>query len=260
MNLKDKIILVTKSASECKNSLQKLIDEGAELIYFPTIKIIPVYTHENIIELIDNIREFEYIIFTSANAVDIFSEIIEKYNLDLSRTKIAVVGKATAEACRTRGLYIHLIPEEFNARGLIKKFSEIGINNQKILIPGSLLSREELKLGLTELGADVKTLLIYDVVTNDLNELKNEYQIITSKKPDILIFTSPSSFENYIKLVNINDMRNYFNNTVVCAIGPTTEFEIRSYDVNVNIVPEMYTLEGVADAIIKYLNVSKNVS
>ncbi|MCX7797606.1 MAG: uroporphyrinogen-III synthase [Melioribacter sp.] len=253
-------VLVTKSEKEAKHSLSRLINEGADLIFFPTIKIKPIYTKDDFTDLIVEPHQFDYIIFTSANAVEVFSGIISEYKLDLSKTKIAVVGKVTAEECRSRGLYIHLIPEEYSAKGLIKKFSEIGIYNKKILIPGSALSREDLKIGLTELGAKVVSIPIYDVVTNDISELKNDYEKILAKKPNVFIFTSPSSFENYLKLLNINQPEVYFEKTVVCAIGPTTEFEIESCNVKVNIVPKIYSLEGLADAILEYFNLSKNIA
>lgn len=259
-NLLNKKILVTKSQSASKNSLRLLKECGAEIIYLPTIKIIPIYNSQNLNDIITNPYQFEYIIFTSGNTVQIFTEMIAKYKIDLSKTKIAVVGKSTAEVCRENGIYIHIIPEEFSAKGLIKKFSEIGIYNKNILIPGSSLSREELKLGLSELGANVTSLPIYDVVTNDLTEIENEYQSVIKQKPDIFIFTSPSSFENYMKLLHIDKPDDYFTNKIICAIGPTTEFEIRSYGLTVNIVPKNYSLEGISEAIIKYFNVSSNIT
>lgn len=256
----NKKILVTKSKEESKNSLRILSDAGAEIIFFPTIKIEPSYKNLDLSELISNPHKYDYIIFTSANAVQVFSEMLSEYKYDLSKTKIAVVGKATAEECRSHGIYLHIIPEEFSARGLIKKFSEIGIDGKNILIPGSSLSREDLKLGLTELGANVLTLPIYDVVINEQIRNEHEYQFVINNKPDIFIFTSPSSFENYIKLLNIENVSEYFQNKIVCAIGPTTEFEIRSYGINVNVVPSVYTLEGVSEALIEFLKASENLA
>lgn len=259
-SLQNKKILITKSLAESVNSLRLLKDLGAEIIFFPTIKIKPIYSSLDISDLISNPHQYEYIIFTSVNAVQVFSEMISEYKIDLSKTKIAVVGRTTAEVCRNYGFYIHLIPEEFNAKGLIKKFSEIGVNNKKILIPGSALSRDELKIGLTELGAEVIPLPIYDVVMNDLTELGNEYQSIITKKPDVFIFTSPSSFENYLKLLNIDNPEEYFTNTIICVIGPTTEFEIRSYGITVNVVPRVYTLEGICEAIVEFFKSTETIA
>ncbi len=259
MKLSTKKILITKSQEEAQDSLNLLISNGAEIIYFPTIKIKPIYNAKSISQLISNPYQYEYIIFTSANAVELFHKIITEFKIDLSRTKIAVIGKATAETCTSYGLYIHLIPEEYSSKGLIKKFSELDIYNKKILIPGSALSREDLKLGLSELGAVVDFIPIYDVVANDLSELKTEYEKISKEKPDVFIFTSPSSFENYLKLLDINEPQSYFENKIVCAIGPTTEFEIRSYEVVVNIVPAKYTLEGISEALIGYFSSTENM-
>ena len=259
-SLSNKIILVTKSKEESRNSLRMLSDAGAEIIFFPTIKIEHSYKNLDLSELISNPHQYEYIIFTSANAAQVFSEMMNEYKFDLSKTKIAVVGGATASVCRSLGIYIHIIPEEYSAKGLIKKFSEIGIDGKKILIPGSALSREELKIGLTQLGAEVISLPIYDVVINDLNELKIEYEKIINQKPDVFVFTSPSSFENYLKLLNIDKPEEYFLNKIICAIGPTTEFEIRSYGITVNIVPKIYTLEGISEAIIEFFKATENMA
>ena len=71
----------------------------------------------------------------------------------------------------------------------------------------------------------------------------------------MFIFTSPSTFENFLqiasKLVGTNPVK-YFTGYDVAAIGPTTRAAIESRNVEVNIMPKEYTLEGLTKAIIEY--------
>jgi uroporphyrinogen-III synthase len=258
--LKGKKILITKSEEDCGTVFNNLTAMGAEFIYFPTIKILPVYNSLDLSGLVSNSDHFDYIVFTSPNAVDVFSKLVDEYKPDLTRTKVAVVGSSTAESCRAHGIYIHIIPEEFSVRGLIKKFSEINLSEEKILIPGSSISGYELMNGLTNLGASVIKMNIYDTVYNEQDDLKNEINIILNSKPDLFAFTSPSSFNGFIKILNLENYHNYFQGSVICAIGITTEDAIKNLGVTVNIVPNTFSLRGIAEAINTFYSTTFNIA
>lgn len=258
--LKNKKILITKSAEDCGAVFNNLIAMGAQFIYFPTIKIVPTYNSLDLSGLVSNSDHFDYIVFTSSNSVDVFSKLVNEYKPDLTRTKVAAVGETTAEACRSHGIYIHIIPEEFSARGLLKRFSEIDITDKKILIPGSSISSDELKNGLSAFGATVVKLNIYDTVINDPENLKNEIDTLNSIKPDLFVFTSPSSFNGFIKILNLDDYKNYFQDRIICAIGTTTEESIRNNGITVNIVPGSFSLRGIAESIATFYSKTFNVA
>lgn len=257
--IKDKRILITKSAENCGMVFNELILLGAEMIYFPTIKIVPTYNSLDLTELVSNSVQYDYVVFTSANAVDVFSNLVAEYKPDLSRTKVAVIGNGTAEACRTHGIFVHLIPGEFSAQGLLKRFSEMDIKESKILIPCSSIAREELSIGLTELGAEVDNLRIYDTVFASPAELESEAKIISERKPDLFVFTSPSSFQGFKNILNIGSIQNYFSDKIICAIGSTTEDAIVRLGLTVNIIPENFSLRGIAESIKAYYSRTYNL-
>lgn len=258
-HINGKRILITKSAENCNSVFNNLISSGAEIVYFPTIKIIPTYNSLDLSDLISNSVQYDYIIFTSPNAVNVFSNLVAEYKPDLSRTKVAVIGNGTAEACRAHGIFVHLIPTEFSAKGLLNRFSEMDIKESKFLIPCSSITREELHIGLTELGADVKNLHIYDTVFTTQAELESEIKIINERKPDLFVFTSPSSFFGFKNILNIESIQNYFSDKIICAIGTTTEEAIRTLGITVNIVPNNFSLRGIAEAIINYYSTTHNM-
>lgn len=258
--LKGKKILITKSAEDCGPAFSKLISMGAEIIYFPTIKIIPTYNSLDLTELILGAKHYDYVIFTSPNAVDVFARLVAEYKPDFSRTKVAVVGSSTADVCREHGIYVHLIPQEFNSKGLLNKFSGTDIKDKKILLPLSLIAGTDLQNGLDELGAEVTRLNIYDTITNDEDNLQLELENILKNKPDLFVFTSPSSYSGFIKILKLEDYQKYFQGNIICAIGTTTEEAVRNSGVNVNIVPGNFSLHGISEAISTYYSRSYNIA
>ena len=258
-SLKNKTILITKRESDAGKFVQPLIEEGAKIIYFPTIKIIPKTDSSDLSGILNRFEEFDYLIFTSTNAAEVFAELAENYSLDLTKIKIAAVGLRTADECRSLGMKIDILPDEFSSKGLIKKFSGIDVIEKKIFIPGSALSNDDLKLGLTELSAQVVTLPVYDVISNDFADLAKEHGEVLKHQPDVYIFTSPSSFNNFVSIMKITNTADYFKNSILCSIGTTTESAISSSGVTVHIIPKEFSLQGISEAIIKYFHTTVNM-
>ncbi len=259
-SLKNKTILITKSEAECKKNLDFLRHEDAELIFCPTIKILPATNSPELDDALKMFNQFDYLVLTSANAVEVFFDIATKKRLNLSKIKIATVGKSTADECESVGIRVDILPDEFSSKGLIEKFYDFNLVDKKIFIPGSSLSSGELNLGLSELGAQVYSVPVYDVVPNDLSNLKNEHKKIQKKHPNVFVFTSPSSFNNFLKIMSVTDSDKYFGTSTICAIGTTTENAIREKGLAVHIVPEIFSLQGISEAIIKYFQITANIA
>lgn len=256
----NKTILVTKAKVDAGKHFESLLNEGARIIYFPTIKIQHISDSIELNHSLEQFEKYDWIVFTSANAVESFFAIAKQRNLDLSCVKVATVGSETAECCTEHNLEVSLVPAEFSAAGLLKEFSKINVIDKKIFIPSSSLSRKDLNVGLAELGAEVTSVPTYEVLENDLNGLSDELTQIQNERPDIFVFTSPSSFGNYLSLLKIEDAESYFYKAVICSIGKTTEAAINAYGINVNIVPELFSLRGVEEAIKKYFRVTQNIA
>ncbi|MFA3782381.1 uroporphyrinogen-III synthase [Melioribacteraceae bacterium 4301-Me] len=249
--LKNKTILITKEL-EGDNSLISLTNAGANIIYFPTIKILPFKNNEALDKALQNFSCYDYLIFTSANAAEIFFEYSKNYNINLANSKIVAVGKKTSNACKSLGMKVSLIPNNFSANGIIELFRDENIVKKRILIPCSAIADKNLKKELNELGAKVDAIPIYDVEVNDKSKLTETINFIIKQKPDVFIFTSPSTFKAFLTLMELSNPTVYFNNTLVAAIGPTTETAIKEYKVTVNIIPKKSTLEDLEKAIIEY--------
>jgi uroporphyrinogen III methyltransferase/synthase len=68
----------------------------------------------------------------------------------------------------------------------------------------------------------------------------------------LFIFTSPSTFENFLQIADVKNPFQYFSKYDIAAIGPTTKEAIESKKVKVKILPDEFTIHGLTKKIVEY--------
>ena len=96
-----------------------------------------------------------------------------------------------------------IVPEKFSAGGILNELARFNPAGKKILLPSSSLARDELKNGLISLGAEVSSIPVYNVILPLVKNLETIIKKLNKVKPDVFLFTSPSSFNNYLQLLNL---------------------------------------------------------
>ena len=132
----------------------------------------------------------------------------------------------------------------------MKNSRNLDLQDKKILIPGSAISRDELRNGLNELGADVNFIPVYDVDVPKKEEVTGGF--FNLEELNLLAFTSPSAFRNFLEIFEIKNIKDFFDEKVIAAIGPTTEAVIAENGLETKIVPEEFTIQGLEKAIVIY--------
>lgn len=251
--LQNKTIVISRDEKKKSEEINKLEVLGAEVIPIACFDIKTNYTlPEETAELLKH--KFDYIIFTSVNAVNSLIDLLKFFeiNIDFSKSVIASVGKKTSDELNRRGIKVSITPEKFTSAGLTERLLKENLSGKKILFPASSLTANGMLEALTNAGAEVISFIAYhnefpstETVQINLNKLQN-------KKPDAFIFTSPSSFNNFLQIFKNNV--NPFGSGVITAIGPATLESIESAGFKAQIVPEVHTLNGVINSLIKFYN------
>lgn len=248
-------IVVTGSEDKREETIKLFSFLNAETIFFPAIKIIPIVETAPLLEalLIDRI---DFIVFPSANSVKVFKELSLTQNFErfITNCHITAIGNKTAEACKQNGIKVDLIPNQFNAASAAEELIKIGVKGKRVLVLQSVIGREELKIKLRTAGANVFVVAIYNNILPEKNEVEKEIKLIEEKNPTWWVFTSPSAFNNSIKLLNIKDEKEYFQTKKIAVIGTTTAEEINSRNLKVDIIPEEFSLQGIVNSLTKYFN------
>ena len=154
--------------------------------------------------------------------------------------------------CEKYRIPINIIPKNFSSEGVIFELLKFKLNKKIIFIPRSAIGSEELPGGLEELGAIIKSVPVYNVSFPSEESIAPFIENLKKNRPDLYIFTSPSTFENFLQILKIAQPADYFSGALIAAIGPTTRIAIESRRLKVNIIPDEYTIEGLAKAIVNY--------
>jgi Uroporphyrinogen-III synthase len=251
--LKGKKIIIARAGGQSAETENLFLKAGAELIVLNVSEICRPEEWNNFDDIVKN-GVFEYLIFTSVNAVEMFMLRIKELSLDVNFSKLVViaVGKKTLETCNKYSIPVSLVPKEFSGEGIIKELENSRVKDKVIFIPRSALAADDLPEGLRRLGAIVKTAVVYNVVFPKAESVKNEIEKIKKGRADLVIFTAPSSFYNFLQLNNITAPKEYFAEIVVAVIGKTTKRAVEEKGVLVKIIPKEQTMSGLYEAVNKY--------
>ena len=223
---------------------------------FPTLEITPPNNWDKFDEVILSNQKIDFIVFTSAHAVSMFikrsNELDRK--IDLNKINVVAVGNKTKSVCEEYHIKVDTVPKKFTGEGVVEELSKFDLKDKLIFIPRSAIGREGLPNGLEELGAKIIAVPVYNVSLPSKETIKESVEQLNSVKPDVFIFTSPSTFENFLIIMNINNPVSFFKNYDVAAIGPTTKSAIENSKVKVSIMPEEFTIKGLANKMIDFYN------
>ncbi len=247
--LNKKRIVVTRAKKQAENFVSQLEELGAEVILFPTIEIIPLIT-DDLLKAIKNIAQYEWLIFTSTNSVEIFFDNFFEHDIidEIKKINIAVVGKKISKALNKIGLEHTLMPEKYTSEKLAELFIDIDIKDKNILIPGSKISINTLQIKLKELGANVDFIPIYDTIKPSNKSLESINESI--KNIDYITFTSPSSVNNFFEITKEYDLTDLTKQAKIICIGPVTQDAIGQNLKNKYLMPDEHTIEGIIKSII----------
>ncbi len=242
-----KRIIITRSRDQASVFAEMLIDRGATTIEFPTIDVVPPASWDELDSAIQSIETFNWLIFTSTNAVKFFMERLRSLNKDLRILKgvsICTVGPKTSESLESYGLRADLIPAEFKAEGVLAALGGVKVRGLKFLIPRAKVAREIIPDKLRELGADVTVATAYENI-KPASDVVRVRKLLEEKKIAAITFTSSSTVHNFVEILGQKEYKALLNGVAVACIGPVTAKTAEEYGMKTNIMPKDYTIPAL---------------
>jgi uroporphyrinogen-III synthase len=243
-----KRILVTRTISQAPVLSRALQELGAEPVELPAIDIIPNPFPEQTQQAVEELPNYDWVIFTSTNGVEVFLDIVRQSGYDARRfgdSRIAAIGNATAERLRRNFIEPNFVPDEFVAEAVLDGLRAIGVEGKRVLIPRAEVARTTLPEGLRESGSLVDVVPVYRTVpgTPDPSIIDR----IDAGEIDIVTFTSSSTVTNLVDMLDGDASR--LRSTNIACIGPITEATARDYGLGVSITASEYSIPGLIDAL-----------
>ncbi len=247
-----KRVLVTRARHQASSLSQLLSERGAQPIELPAIDIQALARSEEPDRAISNLRQYQWIIFTSVNGVEAFFQRLYNLNLDvraLGNLRIGVIGPATAKALRGQGVIPDFVPKVYSSEGIIAGLRSWDIAGKRFLLPRADMADRELTKGLTQLGAEVHEIVTYRTV-RPTEEISQARGLLLSGEIDVITFTSSSMVSNL--LAAFSKELSAMSRAKVACIGPKTADTAAKAGIKVDIVAREHTIPGLVAAIEEY--------
>lgn len=243
--LSQRRILVTRTRQQASELAARLESVGAHAVLIPTIEIVPPESYASLDAALDKLSSFEWLLFTSANAVEVFNH---RWNRAAAPPRIAVIGPATARAVEALGLRVDLVPEQYVAESLAAELAPYAAKSQMLLVRAAE-ARDTLPETLRAAGA---SLTIAEAYRNQIpaGSITALQALFASPKmlPDAVTFTSASTARNLFTLLEAANLA-LPEKILRASIGPITSQTLRELGHPPHIEAADHTIPALVQAL-----------
>ncbi|MCL2550693.1 MAG: bifunctional uroporphyrinogen-III C-methyltransferase/uroporphyrinogen-III synthase [Actinomycetia bacterium] len=245
-------VLVPRTKEQAASLSDQLRSYGAVPHEVPTIAVEPPRTPQQMERAVKGLvtGRYEWIAFTSMNAVKAVREKFEEYGLDaraFAGIKVAAVGEQTAQALVEFGVKPDLVPSgEQSAAGLLEDwppYDPVFDPIDRVFLPRADIATETLVAGLVELGWEVDDVTAYRTVRASPPPADTR-EAIKGGGFDAVLFTSSSTVRNLVGIAG-----KPHNVTVIACIGPATAKTAEEHGLRVDVMAPEPSVHALAQAL-----------
>ncbi len=248
-------VLVPRTKEQAGDICDRLRAAGAVPEQVPTIAVEPPRTPQQMERAVKGLvtGRYQWIAFTSVNAVRAVREKFEEYGLDaraFAGVKVAAVGEQTAAALRQFGIMPDLVPAgEQSAEGLADAwpaYDEVLDPINRVLLPRADIATETLVARLTDLGWEAEDVTAYRTVRAAPPPAPIR-EAIKGGGFDAVLFTSSSTVRNLIGIAGKPHAV-----TAIAVIGPQTAKTAAEYGLRVDVTAAKASGIALVEALADY--------
>jgi uroporphyrinogen-III synthase len=252
--LEGKRIVITRAATQSEALSKQLSALGAIPVLLPLVAFGEPEDFSALDEAIAQVEGFDWVVFTSAQAVRAVAARSETLKIPLSRVgtraMIAAVGPASAEAVSQAGLPVEYVAKVHNGVALAKELGE-RLRGRKVLLPRSDRANPDLPAVLKKHGAQVTEVVAYRTLQpTDVD--KQNLGRIAAGEADAILFFSPSAVHSFVESAGVDQLRGLQDRLAITAVGPVTAGTLRDAGSERFVVSADTTTAAVVHALEQY--------
>ncbi|WP_106244891.1 uroporphyrinogen-III synthase [Allonocardiopsis opalescens] len=248
-------VLVPRTKEQAAGLSEQLRSYGAVPEEVPTISVEPPRTPQQMERAVRGLvtGRYQWVAFTSVNAVRAIRERFEEYGLDaraFAGVKVAAVGEQTAAALAAFGIRADLVPDgEQSSEGLLRVWPPYDAELdpiERVLLPRADIATETLAAGLGKLGWEVDDITAYRTVRAAPPPAPIR-EAIKGGGFDAVLFTSSSTVRNLVGIAG-----KPHNVTTIAVIGPQTAKTAEEYGLRVDVRAPRASVAELAAALAEF--------
>ena len=250
-------ILVGRARHQAGSLSASLRSLGATVIEIPFIEIHKPQSYQPLDDALKYIRNYDWLILTSANGVEAMWERVRKLRLTrrtLNHLQIAAIGPATKKAIVKHGLKVKMVPEEYVAESVVKGLRD-KVNGKRVVLIRAKVARDVIPEELRSAGAQVDVVEAYETVVPEKSRSRLQALMKNAaRRPHVVIFTSSSTAKNFAELLGKSKASSLngelLKHVQFASIGPVTSATLRELRMPVAIEAREFTMGGLIRAIV----------
>jgi uroporphyrinogen III methyltransferase/synthase len=247
-----KRVLVTRPGAAADAFAALLWDAAAEPVLAPTIAIGPPDDVRSAEDAVRRVRDYAWLVFTSANGVAAFFERLAAQAGDARRlgdVRLAAIGPATEAAIAAHGARADLVPDRHVSEALAVALLRRTEAGDRILLYRAQDARDVLPETLRAQWRDV------DVVAGYRTRFVEDPALAElAETTDVWTFTSASTVHGFVH--NVPGAADLAQEKVVACIGPITAAALEAHGMEADVIADEYTVDGLIEALEKRLATS----
>lgn len=279
-----KRVVVTRTREQASKLVDELRSMGAVTLEIPAIRIVPVLRDfpegieqvfksaefkriselselEKILAECDTLTRgvgclcssvYDYVSFTSVNGVQQVWQKLLDLGFDarvFAGKTISAIGPGTASALEEIGVVADFVPATYTGEGVLEEYLQRDIKGKGILLLRASNARKMLAEKLSEAGAIVSDVAVYEV--EECAPSEEDRKILESGDYDAACFASSQTVRNFVSLsgAGFSDILKRDNPPVFASIGPVTTKTMQELDLAIASEAAEATIPALAVAI-----------
>ncbi len=244
-----KRVLVTGTRYFAQEMEAELKPLGAETVAVSLIESRPLWGEKQA-KAFEQFDQYQWLVFTSSNGVDLFFEAMRKTGKDLRglmHMKFAAIGRKTAKALEMHGFHCDFVPSGFSGADLAAEWIPTLKKDTRVLLMRAQEGSVVLPRKLKEAGIPFADIPLYETW---VDERRREELNRIIKEADYVTIASASAARALCRM--LDDKENLLAKIV--SIGPYTTKEADEQGLNVSAEAVEFTAAGIAAAILADVN------
>ena len=227
-------VVVTRPREHSGPLVAELERLGAEASVVPLIEVVPLEDGGELRRLVES-GDHDWIVFTSANAVRAVGGALGRLS-----ARVAAVGPATANEVRGGGVEPAFVPDRFAAAEIADGLEPLA--GARVLLPQSEIAERSFAEGLRARGATVDVVDAYRTVALE----PSAAELVRIQRADAILLASGSAAHSLAATGARSET------TLVVCIGPSTAEAARAAGLEVDLVAEDATGQGMIRALVAH--------
>ena len=236
-------VLISREPGAGRSWSDALVARGLEPVQVPLTRIREASDRAAIDGALAKLAagSYDWLVVTSQNTVSVLAgtEVPES-------TRVAAVGAATADALRSVGIHVDLVPAVQSAAGLLRAWPSS--TGQSVLLPSSARAKPTLTHGLRAAGLVVDKVDVYEPVP--VYSSRDELDATGFAGVDAVVISSGTVAEQ-VAALGLDD------GALVIAIGEQTAADCLELGMRVTAVADEPSADGIATAVIRAIEATK---